>query len=870
MPAFTGVEGPYELQILNDTPVAYWRMNELGGATVTDAVGGHDLTITSATAGAVPFYGAPSALAQGGTSIRWTTTNSPYGTRAFDATLNPAGAFSVEFWVRRETLASANYRVVASTNNTNTGYEFQVTTGKILAFFITGVGSLSSAVLADNTWYHAVGTYDGTSQRLYINGSLVAGPTARTFAANTTADFVISGTSVTHTAQFPGCMDEVAFYNYALNQTQITSHYNAGLKPPNATEVAIVSPKVVVDGDGYADQYKSTILADLPAGYWRLGDPWVASVNTLQEVVAGRNLTTVGTALTLGQPGIPGSPDKAITFPGQASSSASRTPLDAALSPTGAFSIEAWARPTGNAGLYRAIASTREPSTPFRGFTLFAYNNDTWGFQGWNGNTFAGTSSGPAVVLGDWAHVVGVYDPMVGIRVYLNAVSGPTIGHTMLPATSGGFYIGRPGDASNFPWVGDLDEIALYPYALTQAQITEHYNVGLAKTGTAVETITFPAKAPADTDGSIDQYSTAVIADTPIAYWRLGETSGTTFADLIAGRNLTMVQPPVLGQPGALVSSTDKAPVFNGTFHYAERASDPALNPTFPLSIELWGRWDGGNPTLNCGLLFNRNASAVKGYAIIKQANALNFYISYGDGSSQRSILAAITQGQWYHLVFSHDGTRGRLYSNGIEVGTSVVSGYIPNDPQPLRIATPSYTLSPYFNGAIDEVAIYGYVLSPAQIARHYALGQAQVGTQESADVPIKADADASFASDIIASLLREVPDAGLYTDSIDLTQTLAYIASTDAATVGEIADILAYIVSIDAATVNELADTLIAAGMSLEIVRSILTRKDLVSSLVGGGSRSVITRRDPGNQLQRVGAGGSLKRRDNGTDISD
>src|SRR5262249_5456996 len=153
---------------LNDTPVAYWRMNELGGATLTDAVGGHDLTVTSATAGAVPFYGAPSALAQGGTSILWTTTNAPYGTRAFDGTLNPNGPFSVEFWVRRGTLAAANYRVVASTNNSTMGYEFQVSTGKALAFYLTGTAGVASLAnsLPDNTWVYAVGTFDGTNQRL--------------------------------------------------------------------------------------------------------------------------------------------------------------------------------------------------------------------------------------------------------------------------------------------------------------------------------------------------------------------------------------------------------------------------------------------------------------------------------------------------------------------------------------------------------------------------------------------------------------------------------------------------------------------------------------------------------------------------------
>src|SRR5215831_14920886 len=65
----------------------------------------------------------------------------------------------------------------------------------------------------------------------------------------------------------------------------------------------------------------------------------------------------------------------------------------------------------------------------------------------------------------------------------------------------------------------------------------------------------------------LSAYSSAVLADHPVAYYRLGETSGTTAVDSSGnGSNGTYVGGVALGQPGALLpGDTDPAAGFNGS-----------------------------------------------------------------------------------------------------------------------------------------------------------------------------------------------------------------------------------------------------------------------------------------------------------------
>lgn len=78
-----------------------------------------------------------------------------------------------------------------------------------------------------NTWYHAVGVKDGTTLRLYINGSEVATTTSvpATMKNNAVGPDKISSYGV---HQFGGQVDELALWTSALSASDINTIYNSG------------------------------------------------------------------------------------------------------------------------------------------------------------------------------------------------------------------------------------------------------------------------------------------------------------------------------------------------------------------------------------------------------------------------------------------------------------------------------------------------------------------------------------------------------------------------------------------------------------------------------------------------------------------
>ncbi len=88
--------------------------------------------------------------------------------------------------------------------------------------------TLAGAAVPTTGFHHVVGTWDGTNQRVYLDG--VLGATSANFAgALTTGTSSLIGTFDKASLFFNGVIDDVAAYNYALSSTQVASHYNAAL-----------------------------------------------------------------------------------------------------------------------------------------------------------------------------------------------------------------------------------------------------------------------------------------------------------------------------------------------------------------------------------------------------------------------------------------------------------------------------------------------------------------------------------------------------------------------------------------------------------------------------------------------------------------
>jgi hypothetical protein len=75
---------------------------------------------------------------------------------------------------------------------------------------------------------------------------------------------------------------------------------------------------------------------------------------------------------------------------------------------------------------------------------------------------------------------------------------------------------------------------------------------------------------------------------------------------------------------------------------------------------------------------------------------------------------AALPTNAWTHLATTYDGSRLRLFVNGVETSTTV-SGSIEQSAHPLRIGG-NAVWGEYFSGLIDEVRVYNRALSATEI----------------------------------------------------------------------------------------------------------------------------------------------------------
>jgi len=201
-------------------------------------------------------------------------------------------------------------------------------------------------------------------------------------------------------------------------------------------------------------------------------------------------------------------------------------------------------------------------------------------------------------------------------------------------------------------------------------------------------------------------YFTEVLADNPLAYWRLGETTGTVAADASGyGRNATYQNGPALAEAGALGSDPDPAVRLDGSNDRLDLSGVPALGTSF--SIELWLKWDAGADSYQT--LIGQAGGAFS--LFLRSDGRLDLFYSGTD----HHFTPALQAGAWQYVVVAVSAGTATCYVNGIAIGTAAG---VPSGFQPDRMG--DNTAGDSFKGWLDEVALYPAALSQARIAAHY------------------------------------------------------------------------------------------------------------------------------------------------------
>jgi hypothetical protein len=245
------------------------------------------------------------------------------------------------------------------------------------------------------------------------------------------------------------------------------------------------------------------------------------------------------------------------------------------------------------------------------------------------------------------------------------------------------------------------------------------------------------ATALATNDLGHVSYSSVVLADSPIAYYRLDEPSGAMAHDSSGhGLDGTWGALVTRGAPGLIAEDSDAAATFNGgTWSAASIVTvptSPLLQPTQAVSVELWMRqsvYNGDATPLLANGDWNMSQPA---YGVVMFANAFGVLLNTATtgpvGGPGFLTVTKPALNTTYYFVETYDGQNVKMYVNGALQATKAASGSIvnyTNEGLGIGSVVTSAIGDAVFAGTLDEVAIYGTALTPQRIQAHYAAGLA-------------------------------------------------------------------------------------------------------------------------------------------------
>jgi hypothetical protein len=223
-----------------------------------------------------------------------------------------------------------------------------------------------------------------------------------------------------------------------------------------------------------------------------------------------------------------------------------------------------------------------------------------------------------------------------------------------------------------------------------------------------------------DAAASGGAYRAAVLADGPTAYWRLAERTGRTAGDETGHGNDGTYSPScALGAAGALLNDGDAAAAFDGvssTVRVPSAQLDFAGSAAF--SVEAWIKVTAFGPSYRHFLNHETQNGNRQGYAAFLDPDGAIGFERYVSAQGFTMLGPHATTGEWIYVVGTFDGAALTLYVNAALVATMADTRAAVALGDDLYLGA-GETVK-FFDGAIDEAAVYARALTPAQVAAHY------------------------------------------------------------------------------------------------------------------------------------------------------
>jgi hypothetical protein len=345
-----------------------------------------------------------------------------------------------------------------------------------------------------------------------------------------------------------------------------------------------------------------------------------------------------------------------------------------------------------------------------------------------------------------------------GGNAYGSSAASTSSGDATVTATAIAAVVAVPAPSVQ---VGDSATVAASVVAATAAVPAASVGIGAAITATAVAAVA--AVPTPGVTAPTDSYDAEVLADSPLLYWRLGESSGTTAADSSGnGRDGTISGSYSLGAT-SLVNVDNTAVDF--TDAVVQDAYDTALNLS-TATYEAWFKADTFS-----GVIIRRGvalAGAIGAQIVASSDPMVKFeFTTPGGDVYVVEHSTGWSTGTTYHVALTFDGTTLRAYVNATEVGSSATPAGSSSVSNPILMVGATETTAQNFDGVIDEVAIYGTALSAARIEAHYDAGAlsfpitpAAVAATVAVPAPTVASSSQANVNATVVAAVASVPSA--------------------------------------------------------------------------------------------------------------
>ncbi|MCP3999122.1 MAG: LamG domain-containing protein, partial [bacterium] len=283
-------------------------------------------------------------------------------------------------------------------------------------------------------------------------------------------------------------------------------------------------------------------------------------------------------------------------------------------------------------------------------------------------------------------------------------------------------------------------------------------------------------------------YGQTVLADGADVYWRLGELSGTTVVDELGGNDAVYGGSPTLGASSVIVSS-DSAVDFDGVDDWIEISNSAEINQGGPYSAKTIELWFNADNVTNRQVLMEQG-SVSRGFNIYLDGGKLyaGMYNTADNGGNTPWgpvwLSTGVSLGTDYHVVMVLDGAGDllSLYVNGALADSGSGVGDLYNHSLSAIGAQRNWARYHtgavqgdlnFFDGTLDEIAVYNSVLSSGTVAAHYAAGTAN-STEPT--ISIESPTEGSSVTDTVTVVVNA-------TDPDDPVGSLDVEVRTDGAT---------------------------------------------------------------------------------------